>query len=450
MNTESSGGASRILIERYNRAKMEEYCLKIGVPYRDFQETLGDQQIFARREIERTIEISPGVELSIKNIDLPFGFTVSYDLSWGADDTTVVTSIESKPKRFYLRHLLRNDPSILAVINGGFFFLADEAEFEPREKTLNLCIRNGEVVGLPSANREALLVQDGRLSGRQLDAVGKMVIGRREIGWVGANSRYREHLSGSAVLYNSACCASEHQPDPNFASGKKRVLTVAKNFTPKKNNVHDLVVNRDENDRLVVSSITHGGGTNFFDGLFILQITGERDLGQYRSAHVIPTYLDDITLGAIDSAVTIGPSIHHFRMYDDHDINHDISLGSLPPFARGRRKARSVIYKKDGIMHMRVFDGAPFTTDFKGVTVEELSSIIGQEGFEWGFHSDPGHSARIVARTPDSQIHFFGSKQKFLRPKNKQSLSSNKSLPKLWNAANGTPVSSAIVIRRID
>jgi hypothetical protein len=321
-------------------------------------------------------------------------------------------------------------------VNGGFFFLADNASEYPPELAYNLNIRDGSVHGLPVIDRPAILNTAHGLEVGAIEAKGNLRIAGNERGWVGAKSFNGEN---GFVLFNSACCVIEHIKS---GDSTRRVLNTEKSRTPLGEDLVDICIEQQDN-RMSVKKIQRGGGSSVVSYNFILQGTEVDVLGIKEGDIVEPTMLDERPISEIHAGLTIGPSVMHFLEHDDHEINHDDSLGSRPPFS-DRRMARSVIYKDEtGKIHVRVFDGAPKSSLFRGVTPREVAQILraeyGDSGLEWAYHLDPGQSARLVIRE-DDEYSVFGNQHYIRWPKLEKH-------PYIWAGQHGRAVPSALVIR---
>ena len=102
--------------------------------------------------------------------------------------------------------------------------------------------------------------------------------------------------------------------------------------------------------------------------------------------------------------------------------------------------ARSVIYKdKVGLIHLRVFDGAPRTNSFQGLAPLEVAKLIPPDAVQWAYHLDPGQSSKLATRPAEGKVESFGNNHYLRWPKNV-----NQTF--LWNGLNGRPVASAITI----
>lgn len=427
------------LIQEFNKRQAKSYSRKIGQEFSGETQSLLSQEPFAIRAQPSIKHLRSGVNLTTVSYDLPSGsFTNSYDLAFASDDQSLAVRVDSKPRLYSIRRMLVNDRTVIASINGGFFFLVDSAQFQPSEYSYNLCVRDEKVVSLPSADRPAVITKDGKIDVVELRATGNLRIGNSSVDWLGKNSDSANPLNNTTVLYNSACCEVQHIPSDR--TGQARVLVAENNFTPQTRDGFDLIINNDENG-LVVSALNPGGNTNYFAGAFVLQIQNQ-DPSKYKPGdRVHAENIDSIPLKGIDSAITIGPSIKHFLNNKDHPINRDVSLGSHPPFQE-KPLARSIIYKTlDGIIHFRVFDGAPRTEFFKGVTPGWLAHNIPVSDAEWMYSLDPGQSARLVTRE-EGGVSSYGNSHYMRWPKSENTTF-------LWSAANGRLVPSSISLCQV-
>ena len=187
----------------------------------------------------------------------------------------------------------------------------------------------------------------------------------------------------------------------------------ALNLTPQRQGFIDMVVAPDQEGVLRVSNMRPAGGTDFFEGSFTLQVP--RDIvvdGVTVGTEVQPLTLDGLNLTEIQSAMTVGPMVHHFLNNDDHLVNYDSSLGTFPPFDPSARYARSAMYEgQDGRVHMVVFDAAPYSDFMKGVTPREAARIIPQDA-RWAVFVDGGQSSRLTfRRSLGGEIDSRGNRQ---------------------------------------
>jgi len=425
-------------IRNYNQRMAEEYCRQHGLDIFNPEMTVESQEVFAHRIHDKETQLYPGVQLRVQNIDLPDGsFTRSYDVLFNPDDNSLDQSIFTANQPFYLRRLLRNNHQLLTAINAGFFFLTDDVTPQPLERGLNLVVRNRLPMSLPVTNRAAVMEYDGRLRVQEIAARGIIQIGNADVKWIG--SRVHEMVNRDSVLYSAA--SSKIQHIRSSTTGSRRVLIQKSAKTPENPEMIDVAISLDiQNTSMIVSKIVDGGGSDFLNSNFTLQIPKSNVRSLLKVGNrVTPLLLDEVDFSHIESAISIGPSIDHFIYNNDHDINHDPSLGSRPPFV-DRRMARSVIYKDiEGLIHLRVFDGAPRTKSFQGLAPQEVAKLIPPDSVQWAYHLDPGQSSKLVTKPAEGKVESFGNNHYLRGPKNV-----NQTF--LWNGPNGRPVASAITI----
>lgn len=457
-------------IEQINSEMALEYGLVEGeeVSYSQVRDAIRNPENFAKRIETSEVEISEGVKLSDRSVELGGGdFTNIYDLNFDSSDPTLNVQIITRKHPLYAHRLFvneQNNPSDIdrpvACINGSFFFLQDEKLVEtPTEIIYNLNIRDGKVLGLPAVDRPALLVnKEGRIQASELKASGTIRIGSKEVSWVGGEpivhrkvGQEKKVYSGQTVLFNSACCTIQYENQKDKTSLRK--LRQDLNHTPIGNDVVDIVVNADEQGNLSVSSVKHGGGSDFFEGNFILQMKSNEAKDIEVGDVVDPKTVSDFDLHEVNSAMTTGPSVASFQSHSDHEINNDPSLGTFPPFASNARYARSVMYEdRNGRIHMVVFDAVPRSEHMKGVTPYEAAKNIPEDA-KWSVFLDGGQSSRVTFESIDpntgsSKIDARGNKQYVrLHKLDKKSQMAGVDDRFLWTT-RGRPLSSMIALYR--
>ncbi len=414
------------------------YKEKTGKKIPNLESTLSDTSPFELPVEKEIREIFPGVIFTQEKIDLGSkNFTNAYDLSLKSNFPGNVVKVYTRKSPLYLKRLLINEPEILGAINAGFFYLVDKSNISPVDFNLNLCIRDKGIIGLPVADRPIVFTNENGVQVIEITAQGKIRIGSETFTWTGAKSRkLKADKNHDAVLYNSACCTIKHITNDNKT---KRVLDEDSNFTPKNDHATDLVIG-ENNGELQVQRINKGGNTNYFDGNFIFQFTNKNianiKLGDVATIETI----DTLDVSNINDAITIGPNVYHFQNHEDHEINHDESLGSNPPFTE-RRMARSVLYKdKNGDVHFKIFDGVPKSSNFNSVTPQEVITIIPRETVQWAYYLDPGQSSKLAIKD-ENKISVFGNAHYLRLPQDSRK-------PYIWSPINGRKVSSAIVIAK--
>lgn len=390
--------------EKMNKISREFLRTEHGIDLpQGLKPPLASHDAFAQPTVEKTIELAPGIVFRQHAISLENNrFTNSFEVRIATNAARI--GIFSAPRPMHLHKVLTVErPDAVTCINGGFFFLADQAEKRPIEATYNFCVRDGHVVSLPSINRPALMVtkDSGDIVAQELKAKGEIEIGKQRIPWKGAHpANNKRGGKAPALLYNSACCSIVYKKDP--VSGTRRVLDMARNTTPRDPARTDIVVGV-RNKELYVREKRRGGQTDFFEGAFILNVSNDAAQSMEVGALVKPVSVDNIRVENIAEAVTIGPAIADgTKNLARININNDPSLANQPFL--NDSSPRSVVYKtKDGALSLRIFDGARKSKAFSGVTPREVYEILQREhrgNIEWGFHIDPGQSVRLMVRHP--------------------------------------------------
>lgn len=369
-------------IQLYNEKQQQLYAARTGIVV-DIQNIGKNTKTIALKAKKSLEEIHKDVWLKIEAIDFPDGnFTNVYDLFWDAKNANLSPYLHSEKYPYYLLDSMENDPSILAVINGAFFFLIDVVDKEPQDYPFHFCIRNGKVIGLLSSNEPIIYTIGQKLYAKEPKAQGTINIAGTIISWVG--SKINEKMDEiDAVLYNSGSSKLIKVFDPKTGV---RMGTLDNNFihTPSKQDAVDLVINHDENGDLKISSINVGGGTHYFEGLFILQIHSKDTT--YKVGDVVtPLTLDGLELKNITAGITVNKGVKDPFF--------------LVPERIGSRDARSVIAKDvSGNIHFFVFDGSKYIPKFKGVSAKDITPYFSEDKFEWAYFLDGGSSSRIIVK----------------------------------------------------
>ncbi len=385
-------------IHDYNQLQQKRYAAKTGFVV-DI-EKLGKNTATFVEPVKSTLEeISNGVWLSINPITFSDGnFTNVYDMFWDAHKVSLSPYIYSLKRPFYLFDFIRRDPSILAVINGSFFFLVDNKGVEPKDSPFHFCVRNGRIMGLLSSDEPVIYTKDGVLEAQELRAIGTMQIGNRIIRWVGSNHQENKSSSEVAVLFNSGSAKILKSFDAKTGV-RNGFLDNNHIHTPNNPAAADLVVNQDKAGNLFIEKVNKGGDTHYFDGLFILQVSG--DISFKVGEIVKPLTLDKLKLDRISSAITIGKSVHDPYFFVQERV--------------ASRDARSVIAQDIvGNIHFMVFDGSKYIPKFKGVSANDISEYFSKKKFKWAYFLDGGSSSRIIIRHK-SRYRFLANEFAFKR-----------------------------------
>lgn len=383
-------------IRRFNEAQKKLYWEKTKIAV-DIENLGKNTQCIAVREKPFLTEVYPHVWFKKECQEFSEGnFTNIYDVSWDPRKQTVQAQIHSSNTPYFLVDQIEKDPSAVAVINGGFFFLTDIADRTPLDLPYDLCIRDGQVYGLPSLDMPAAYVKGGSFDVKELKAEGTVRVGSKTLHWVGARTGRGEEKQYNAVLYNSRCSdVVKVRDENNIQIG---ILDNTNITTPTGTSVLDIVVARNDKSELVVTHINLGGGTHFFDGLFILQVKGSNH--SYKVGDIVqPLTLDTLSLEGITAAMTVGRSVHNPFFLEDVRVE--------------RRDARSIIAKDTaGNFHFIVFDGSKYVPGFRGVSAKDISSYFSPERFEWAYFLDGGGSTRIIVRN-ENELQFVANEFAF-------------------------------------
>lgn len=369
-------------IQQYNLQQQQLYAARTGIVV-DIQNIGKNTRTIALKAKKSLEQVHKDVWLKTDVIEFPDGnFTNVYDLYWNAKNTDLSPALHSEKYPYYLLDYIENDPSVLAVINGSFFFLIDVVDKEPKDYPFHFCIRDGKVIGLLSSD-EAIIYTIGReLYAKEAKARGTINIAGNSISWVG--SKMNEKIDeNTVVLYNSGSSKLIKIFDPKTGV---RMGTLDNNFihTPLKSDVVDLVINTDENGDLRITTINFGGGTHYFDGHFILQIKSKDNT--YKVGDVVtPLTLDGLDLKNITAGITVNKGVKDPFFLVPERINS--------------RDARSVIAKDvKGNIHFFVFDGSKYIPKFKGVSAKDITPYFSEDKFEWAYFLDGGSSSRIIVK----------------------------------------------------
>jgi hypothetical protein len=406
----------------------------------DVESIAKDQEPFAVRLRPCELEVAPGVRFAARTIELGGGrITNSYELA--VDTNRAVVGAYSEPGGCYLPDLLGG--ATIAAISGSFSFISDDADYEPAEFCLDFCARDGMTVSLPTATKPALVVGRGGVRLGELEARGTLRIGDREYGWIGSKDRAAENPGQDLVVFGAANCRVE------YAEAKRTALLRTVDRPTNRTDasaadVVDLVVRRElgRGRRHVVGARYPGGGADLFEGSFVLR--GRADLvGGIRVGDEVSIQsvggLDraGIDCADIESGFSIGPSVAAAARGDALD-GYDTSLG-LSPFLPGARYARTLIsLADDGLLRLRVLDGAPLSRTFQGVSCSETARLVEADVLDPArvYHLDGGQSSKL-AFTREGAPAVFGSMHYLLWPKQDEGAF-------LWRGTHGRLLRSAL------
>ncbi|MER6617785.1 phosphodiester glycosidase family protein [Streptomyces xantholiticus] len=320
-------------------------------------------------------------------------FTNAHTLRLDLDHVNVeaVTDTEG----FHLRDQCTAD-GVVAAVNGSFSYISDDPAHQPAEPCLDFCCRAGTTVSLPTVTKPAFLVHGGRLMVRTLPATGTLRIGGRLFEWIGSKEpRASADLAdGALVVFGAANCRIRYDDHPR--TGFVRFVRPEENITPKAGSVVDAVVSHTAAGSHVISSVHPGGGAELFTGSFILRADAAH-AGELRpGARVELCTIAGLAADLLTNGVSLGPSVADAAA--GTVPAYDESLG-VSPF-RDVRYARTLVWTTRREIVFRVFDGAPLTDSFRGVSPTEVADLLGREGVDLrdAYHLDGGQSSKIVFR----------------------------------------------------
>jgi hypothetical protein len=382
----------------------------------DVDSIAADQEPFALSLSPYTGETAPGITFTARTIDLGDGrMTNSYELA--IDPRTVEVGAHSDPAGFHLSDIL-DDSAALAALSGSFSFISDDADYQPAEPCLDFCVRDGVAVSLPTATKPAFLVgaEGGGVSLQTLTAEGELLIGDERHAWVGSKTARAAAFPDAAQLlvFGAANCRVRYTEAER--TGFLRDVERSGNRTPADAGALDLVVVR-EGSTLRVRALHKGGGADLFEGCFVLRGRSAQ-LSHVRPGDVVRVAsVGGVDCTRVSSGFSIGPSVADAARGAGLEP-YDESLG-LSPFLPGSRYARTLMGLDGGLLRLRVFDGAPLSRSFQGVSCAEAVRLLADEdGLDPALfhHLDGGQSAKLAVRH-EGAAAVFGSMHYLLWPK---------------------------------
>lgn len=400
-------------------------------------DSLIDAQSFVQQRVDRPAgdyyaTLGNKASFHAFTLDLAKGqFTNVYDVSLASDRANAAIHIHHTPTDLYS---FASNHMPAAAISGGFFFLADHYQRAPRQAALNLAIADGQVRSLPVVDREAILTRQGRVSGRQIQALGELSIGNQLLSWAGSLTDHEAEVS----VFGNGNAVIKHQSVPE--TGSQRVLEESSRFTPtiEQDDLIDIGLIHLADNHFRPRSISRDGGLNIFAHDLVLRCH-ERVLAQHGELVTIRS-VGSLSLDAYNgSAISVGPSFDT-PDFDAHAINQDRSLGDKPPFVSAPL-ARTMLYETvDGELHLRLFDGRRDSQTFPGVTPEEAIKLTEDEAdISWGYFLDPGQTAKLGI-SHRGRVASFGNRHYLMWPKQAGE-------PFAWAPYRGRPDASVITLQ---
>lgn len=361
-----------------------------GYQVPDIQSLAKNQAAFAVRVASRADTIAPGVHLETRTVELADGcFTNTYALA--IDLPTVHIEAVSAVRGFHLPDLMRTAGAVAAV-SGSFSFISDDPAYQPAEPCLDLCVRDGEVVSLPTVAKPAVLVRRGQPVIRVLNAVGTLRVAGQHHRWTGSKAPHAARQPGTLTVFGAANCNIRYTPNPR--TGLVRDVDPDTNLTPADPAAVDYVVAWTPRTGHRVTSIHSGGGADLFAGNFVLRVGHPHAKPFDIGAPVRITGIDGIHVRDLDCGFSLGPNVTNAAAGDTPAF--DACLGDSP--FRDRRCARTLIGLRDQQLWFLVADGAPLTDTFQGVSPTETAAVCAAH--DWDphhvFHLDGGQTSKIA------------------------------------------------------
>ncbi|MGW8375619.1 hypothetical protein [Streptomyces sp. ODS28] len=406
-----------------------------GYEVADIQSLAKDQGDFAVRVPPRRLRPAPGVRFEAKTVELGGGcFTNVFTLRIRLDRASA--AVASSASGFYLRDLL-GTCGVSVAVSGSFSFISDDPSYQPAEPCLDFCCRDGEIVSLPTAPKPAFLVHRDRPVLRALPAEGRVRVGETTYTWRGSKAAPADAAQEPAALrvFNAANCRVEYEDHPR--TGFVRFVDRRGNVTPADPGALDCTVVRLPGGGHVISAVRQGGGADLFAGSFVLRGHVSQGAVLREGAPVRVLGIGGLDASEISSGMSVGPSAADAAA--GRVAAYDASLG-LSPF-RDVRYARTLVRIGGGEVWFRVFDGAPLTETFQGVTPAEAVRLCAADGMppDETHHLDGGQSSKI-GFLEKGEARVLGSMHYLEWPR-------DETADFRWRGLEGRRLKSAIVLR---
>lgn len=410
----------------------------LGYQIDDIQAIAQDQRAFARRSPPRTRDVALGVRLEAGSLELGGGcFTNAYTLRLALGAVRV--RAESAADGFALRDQCASGDA-LAAVSGSFCFISDDPRYQPAEPRLDFCCRKGEIVSLPTVTKPAFLMYRGQPSVRTLRAEGTLLIDDRPFAWSGSKSHQQMQGSGTrtALVFGAANCRVRYAD--NERTGFLRYVRRSDNHTPPDRGSVDCVVTRSPKRGLLIHSLHPGGGADLFTGSCVLRLPAREARAVCVGAPVRVTGIDGLSAEDITSGMSVGPSVAD--AVGGRLTGYDESLG-VSPF-RAVRYARTLLWISGDTLCFRVYDGAPLTDTFQGITPAEVARECDAERLDASdvYYLDGGQSSKIALRHGNA-VEVVGNLHYLEWPRGSQTVFR-------WRGLEGRPLNSWFTISRRD
>ncbi|MET8679497.1 hypothetical protein ABZW18_18455 [Streptomyces sp. NPDC004647] len=364
-----------------------------GYKVADIQSIAKDQGTFAVRVPAQRSHLAPGVRFEAKTVELGDGsFTNAFTLT--LDLEQVATEVVSSAAGFYLRDLL-GAGGVLAAVSGSFSFISDDPDYQPAQPCLDFCCRAGEIVSLPTVAKPAFVIHRGRAALLLMPAAGRVRVGCTTFPWIGskvaAGPGAHVQQAGALTVFNAANCQVEYEDHDR--TGFVRFVGRPGNITPANPAALDCVVSYRSGRGHTITSVHPGGGADLFAGSFILRGDTSHATALREGTSVRVISVGELVAEEMSCGISVGPSVADAA--SGEVAPYDASLG-LSPF-RDVRYARTLVRLSGRKLRFQVFDGAPLSDAFRGVTPTETARLCAADGMppHETYHLDGGQSSKI-------------------------------------------------------
>ncbi|WP_340682647.1 hypothetical protein LCL61_28800 [Amycolatopsis coloradensis] len=422
-----------LTVEKYAEQTAEQILRLHGYAVDDVQALARSQECFAVRTQSRRIALADGLEYRSWCVELgQDSFTNVFQLAVDlrANDVQAISSDRGFPLRARLDGARR-----LAAVSGSFSFSSDDKGYQPIEPCLDLCCREGRLVSLSTATKPGLIdLADGLFLG-PVPAVGTLTVDGRPFTWSGSKDGHRQGTvpANTLTVFGPANCRVDYAAAAR--TGFVRYVDRAGNVTPLRHAAVDYTVGWRDGD-LVITGRRQGGGADLFGSAFVLRAGLASDPRFRVGARVLVRSVGGHSVKAMRSAVSIGPNAYDATREGAH--GYDESLG-VSPF-RPVRYARTLVHQDGGRLCFRVFDGAPLTHVFRGVTPAEVVGLYERDGIDPArvYHLDGGQSSKMVFNRAGA-ITVAGSLHYLRWPR-------HASQPFTWHGIDGRELNSCFLV----
>lgn len=380
--------------------------------------------------------VAPGLTLERRAVDIGGGmFCNRTTARWEAPARAEICVVDALESPFARAQALAGRGVRGVVATGGFFFLADDAEVQPRARSLNLAVVDGAVVSLPVVGQTALVCRAGALEVREVAAAGTLRLNGAVVRWAGS----RTEEAAECVVYGNANARVEHRAD--VRTGKMRHFVAASRWTPALaagSGWIDVGFRRVDGGAFVGAEWAARGGLDIFNYDLVLRCRDSRVLGGEDRAEILT--VDGIEPGDPRlTAISVGPSLLDPRLAE-HPLHREPSLGSYPLLG-GQRAARLLYFRdREGACHLQLWDGRPGSAVCPGVLLDEVAERVCDEyAVVEGCFLDSGRTGKLCV-ADETGVYSLGNRHYLRWP-----VAGDDAF--VWTPDAGRPTASLLVIR---